>query len=171
MVTLDPEESRERQVPVRENLRIQRVHWGIERIGFVILLALMLLTLLGLFSRGWLSHVHAQTASGGLELEYQRFLRNGATSNLVLTVRGEAGKEADVRIAGAFLQGVTVESLVPQPAASSSHEETGIALRLKPDANGRAQVHLALRSDGLGHYASRVLANGESLELNQFIYP
>lgn len=168
---LRQDECADRAGPVREHMRIQKAHWRIERIGFYVLLLLILATLLGLFSKGPLSHAQDQTVSGSLALDYQRYLRNGATSSLVLMLRGPAGKDLDVQISGDLLEGVTIESMVPAPVTSASYEGSGLALRVRPDAEGRARVHLALRVDGVGLHRSRVSANGESLSLHQFIYP
>ncbi|MNQ33108.1 hypothetical protein D3C85_465300 [compost metagenome] len=171
MVQLRQDERADRAGPVRENMSIQQVHWRIERVGFYVLLLLILATMLGLFSKGPLSHARDQTVSGSLALDYQRYLRNGAISGMVLMLRGPAGKDLDVQISGDLLESVTIEGMVPTPAASATHEGSGLALRLRPDAEGRARVHLALRADGLGLYRSTVSANGESLSLRQFIYP
>lgn len=86
---LGPGEREARQSPVEENIRVQYFHWRFERIGFWVLLTLMALAVLGLFSQGIFSHVRAQTVSGSLAVEYQRFLRNGATSTLVLSLHGK----------------------------------------------------------------------------------
>ena len=170
-VELRQDERADRVEPVREHMSIQQVHWRIERVGFLALLLLVLATLLGLFSRGPLSHAREQTISGSLALDYQRYLRNGATSGLVLMVSGQAGKDLDVQISGDLLEAVTLEGMAPAPVASATYEGSGLALRLRPDAAGRARVHLAFRADGVGLYRSTVSANGESLSLHQFIYP
>ncbi len=171
MPLLDPGEREERQTPVSENLRVQQAHWRFEQIGFYVLLLVMLLALLGLFSKGGLSLTHAQTVSGSLAVEYQRFLRNGATSNIVLTVRGKPGQVSRIQISGALLDGVTVESIVPPPRAAATFAGGGLELTVRPDATGQARIHLALRSDGVGSYRSQLQANGETVKLYQFIYP
>lgn len=145
--------------------------WRLERVGFLALLLIIVLCLLGLFSGGPLSNVQQRTPSGDLQVEYQRFLRNGATTNLVLTLRSRDGAEAAVQFEGELLDSGRIETLVPEPLASATHDGSGLALRFAPDAEGVARVYLAFRSDGVGLYRFRVIANGEALDLQHFIYP
>ncbi|MDH1265217.1 MULTISPECIES: hypothetical protein [unclassified Pseudomonas] len=170
-ISLDPEEAIDRQTPVKENVRLQAQQWRLERIGFFVLLLLIILCLLGLFSGGPLSQVQQRTASGDLQVDYQRFLRNGATTTLVVTVRSRDGGEAGVQFEGELLDSGRIESVVPEPLGSASHAHSGVALRFEPDAEGVARVHVSFRSDAVGLYRFRVVANGEALDLQHFIYP
>lgn len=170
-VSLKPDDAVERQVPVQENLRIQACEWRIERLGFLVFLVIIGLCLLGLFSGGPLSHVQQRTASGDLQVEYQRFLRNGATSTLVLTLRSRDVNEPSVRFEGDLLQSGRIDGVVPEPVASAAYDTSGLALRFQPNADGVARVYVAFRSDGVGLYRFRVIANGEALDLQHFIYP
>lgn len=170
-VPLDPEEAVDRQTPVRENVQLQTRQWRLERVGFLVMLLIIVLCLLGLFSGGPLSQVQQRTASGDLQVDYQRFLRNGATTTLVVTVRSQAGAEALVQFDGELLDSGQIETLVPEPVASASHARSGVALRVTPNEEGVARLYVGFRSDAVGLYRFRVSANGEALDLQHFIYP
>lgn len=71
----------------------------------------------------------------------------------------------------ALLGGFTVESIVPPPQASATHEGGGMELLVRPDTKGQTRIYLALRSNGVGILRSRVSAHGEDLSFHQFIYP
>jgi len=171
MGRLTPEEAAERHAPVKENIKVQQVHWRIERVGFVALIVLITLALLGVFSSGPLSQVQQQTESGNLAVEYQRFIRNGATSELIFTLHSRPGQTVEMTLDDALLEEGTVEGMVPEPVSSFAHKGAGLVLRLQANAEGLATVRLAMRSSGIGSYRYSVHANGESLPLHQFIYP
>lgn len=171
MPRLSPDDLRERGHPVQESMRVQRRLWVLERVGSWLLLLVVLLTLLGLFSKGLLSSVEASGAQGRLHVAYERFLRNGATSTLVIDVKGAPGETLRLDLEGEMLEGGTLESIHPQPATGATHRGTGMRLQLRPDAQGHARIHFSVRADGVGLYRSRVLGGGEVVDLSQFIYP
>lgn len=171
MPWLSKEERLNRRYPVTENMQVQHAEWVIERFGTVLLLTVVLLALLGVFSNGLLSSAVAISPSGRLQVEYQRFLRNGANSRMTLQVESSANGEVQINLAGNALEGLILESIQPQPVATSSYQGNGLTLRVLTDAKGTARVHLLQRSDGIGLYQWVVSSAGESLTFNHFIYP
>ncbi|AMS18017.1 hypothetical protein BK636_23895 [Pseudomonas chlororaphis] len=160
-----------RSQPIQEDMALQRKVWRFERVGWYALVVVVLLTLAGLFSRGPLSTRDISSADGSLRVEYQRFLRNGATDSLTLHLRGGARQLLEVEIAGELLQGFSVQALQPEPLKASS-AGAGIRLWLRADADGQARLYLTLLSTGVGFYDSRIrLADHPPLSISQFIYP
>ncbi|UII69087.1 hypothetical protein LVW35_15445 [Pseudomonas sp. HN11] len=160
-----------RSYPVDEDMALQRKIWCFERVGWYGLVVLIGLTLAGLFSKGPLSSAEALSADGQLRVEYQRFLRNGSSDELIVHLRGKPREPVEVEISGELLRGFEIEMLQPQPLKSSAAGE-GIRLWVLSDNAGQAIVHLTVRSDGLGSFATRVsLPTGTSLGFSQFIYP
>ncbi|RON93375.1 hypothetical protein SAMN03159489_04130 [Pseudomonas sp. NFPP07] len=160
-----------RSQPIQEDMALQRKVWRFERVGWYALVVIVLLTLAGLFSRGPLSTRDISSADGSLRVEYQRFLRNGATDSLTLHLRGGARQLLEVEIAGELLQGFSVQALQPEPLKASS-AGAGIRLWLRADADGQARLYLTLLSTGVGFYDSRIrLADHPPLSISQFIYP
>jgi len=167
----EPDDLHSRDYPVREDMPQQRRIWRFERLGWYALMVLIVLTLAGLFSKGPLSTTEVRSADGQLRVEYQRFLRNGSSDALVIHMRGAAHTPLALEINGELLQGFNVEMLQPQPLKASTAGE-GVKLWTLSDDQGRATLHLTLRSDGVGRFDTRVsLANGATVDLSQFIYP
>lgn len=164
-------DAQSRTTPVVENIPAQQRLWRTERVGLWLMLAMVLLTLLGLFSKGPLSSRQVSSANGELKLEYERFVRNGATSTLVVDVQGKPDALVTVTFEGELLEGATVESITPTEQQAATYRGTGLQLQVHGDAQGRARLHLAIRADGVGPYRSAVMAAGQRLGLNQFIYP
>jgi hypothetical protein len=168
---LTEDEARSRSEPVQENMRVQQSLWRSERYGMWWMLAVVLLTLLGLFSKGLLSTTHQASAQGQLQVDYERFLRNGASSSMTIELHGEPGSELTLTIEGELLDGLSVEGITPPAEHAATYARSGMQLQLKADAQGTARVHLEVRADGVGRYHSVLAANGQRLTLNQFIYP
>ncbi len=171
MAKSDHSDLHSRHYPVDEDMALQRRVWRFERVGWYTLVLLIGLTLAGLFSRGPLSNAERHSADGQLRVEYQRFMRNGASDALIIHLQGKPGEPIEVAINGQLLQGFNVEMLQPQPLKASTAGE-GVRLWLLSDTDGRAALHVTLRSDGVGRFATRVTsASGASVQLSQFIYP
>ena len=163
------DEADNRSGPVEENMPLQLRIWRMERMGWYALLLLVLLALAGLFSKGPLSDATATGALGHLQVDYQRFARGGATSQLVVTLR-EAAPQSQIFISSELLEGYSLESIHPAPMASSNGEQGGLRLTVATE-QGTTRLSLVLRADGVGGFRSRIEAGDERVELNQFIYP
>lgn len=168
---LSASDARSRSHPVQEDMLIQHGYWSIERAGAWMLLIIVVLTLLGLFSRGPLSTVQAGSQDGDLKVEYERFLRNGATFTMVVDVHGKPGAEQRLNIGGELLEGTTIEAIQPEPTSTATYLNSGLSLLVKPDAQGKVRIHFSLRADGVGLYRSTVSTQASKVELTQFIYP
>lgn len=162
---------RSRDYPVDEDMALQRKVWRFERLGWYGLVVLIGLTLAGLFSKGPLSSADARSADGQLRVEYQRFLRNGSSDELIVHLQGKPREPVEVEISGELLRGFEIEMLQPQPLKASAAGE-GVRLWVLSDDAGQAKVHLTVRSDGVGGFETRIATpTGTALRFSQFIYP
>jgi hypothetical protein len=160
-----------RNYPVNEDMVLQRKVWRFERLGWYGLVVLIGLTLAGLFSKGPLSSAEARSVDGHLRVEYQRFLRNGSSDEVIVYLQGKPREPVEVEISGELLRGFEIEMLQPQPLKASAAGE-GVRLWVLSDNAGRAIVHLTVRSDGVGSFKTHVsLPTGTSLGFSQLIYP
>lgn len=87
---------RPRDHPVEDDIAFQRKAWKVERVGWACLLVLVVFALLGLFSNGPLSDRRLTTPDGTLQVDDQRFLRQGGRSPLRLALQGEPGATLQV---------------------------------------------------------------------------
>jgi hypothetical protein len=160
-----------RQVPIEEDLAFQRRIWRFERIGWYLLLTIVVLTLCGLFSRGPFSSMRKASPEGTLSVEYERFHRNGSVNTMVVRARGPRNRPLNLILGKTMMEGFSVESMQPQPAVAAASPE-GIRLSLAADEHGEATLYVTWRSDGLGPFSSEVaIEGGEHLSVFQFIYP
>ncbi|WP_312601946.1 MULTISPECIES: hypothetical protein [Pseudomonas] len=168
----DKNEFSSRQYPIQEDLCVQKRIWMIERIGWYLLCAIVILTLLGLFSKGPLSHTEIQSPDGELIIVYERFARNGASMPVTIKAKAGADGKATILLDGSLLDSFSVDSLQPEPVESRSYG-SGMRLTYLADDRGWVQTHLSLRAQGVGLSRSVVstLTSGPALQLTQFIYP
>lgn len=91
-------EMKDREHPVVEDIQLQRKVWRLQRVGWYVLLALVILTLLGLFSRGPLSSLVAISDSKDLTVEYERFHRSGGSNSMIIRTQGRPDQAVTVLI-------------------------------------------------------------------------
>jgi hypothetical protein len=164
-------EMRNRQHPVKEDLDLQRKIWRFERVGWYLLLAVVVLTLCGLFSRGLLSSTQAVSSAQNLTVDYERFHRNGSMDSMVIHAKGLQGRPITLLLNTAMMDGFSVESMQPLPIKSLGSRD-GIRLTLETDKQGEASLYITWRSDGIGIFKSLVgIDGGDQVSFSQFIYP
>ncbi|MNV62232.1 hypothetical protein D3C71_1547690 [compost metagenome] len=160
-----------RKYPVREDMAYQLRVWRFERCGWYLLVLLMVLGLMGLFSRGVLSSRDVRSEDGRVRVEYEMFHRNGSTNAMKISVSGYPESTVELELAGEILEGFSIETLQPEPARTRSSAQ-GIRLWVQTDTQGQADLFLTLRGDGLGLFHSRIVLPGTSdVQLDQFIFP
>jgi hypothetical protein len=170
-MSLLEQEMQDREHPVAEDIALQRKVWKFQRVGWYVLTAVVILTLLGLFSRGPLSTVEAVSEQGDLTVEYERFHRGGGTNPMVVQATGQPGKEVTLSIGKPMLDGFSIESIQPQPVSSVGSPE-GLSLTFPTDKSGHVTLFISWRSDGIGLFKSQIsVVGGGHIPVTQFIYP
>jgi hypothetical protein len=165
------QEMQDRRHPVDEDIALQRRIWRFERVGWYVLVAVVLLTLCGLFSHGLLSSTTVTSAQGDLTVEYERFHRSGGVNTMVIRSHGEPGKLHTVTLGNATMEGFSIDSIQPQPVRSAGTRQ-GLRLTLSGDDHGDSTLYLAWRSDGAWLFKSAIgIEGGGEVSINQFIYP
>lgn len=145
--------------------------WRFERWGWYGLVAVMLMAMLGAFSRGPLSARETHSRDGRVMLRYEIVHRNGSTNPLRIAVdSGRANSHVELEISRDLFEGFSIETLQPSPMKSVSSGQ-GVRFWLQTDDQGQATLYLMIRGDGLGGYSSRVCIPGSCVELTQYILP
>ena len=160
-----------RDYPVREDMAYQTKVWRFERWGWYFLVLLVMLGFGGLFSHGPMSLRDVYGSDGKLRIQYEAFHRNGSTNPMVISVIGAPDALVEVVLSGDLLNGFSIETMLPEPVQTSSVGE-GLKLLVQADPQGRANLHLSLRAEGLGVFITQVKSPGTaSVKMDQFILP
>jgi hypothetical protein len=157
---------------IEQDLPFEHTQWGLQRAGWVIGGLILLVALAGLLGTGPLSHHMA--SSGPLSLQYERFTRARAPSEIRLNVgTGLAAPDGiTIWLDRAFLDGAGIEQIVPEPiemvavgdrvlyrfAVADPAQPTTITFHTAPASWGTTRGRIGLR-------------DGAEITFDQMVYP
>ena len=150
-------------------LRFHRREWRYQRIGWAVLAFFLALALGGLFGNGPLSHVRADNPAG--RIEYERFVRNGLSTELVVTPVTDAARGVSrVAITADYLEAFRVERITPEPTAVRLSGQQ-LLYEFGSIAPG-ASISFHIHPQRVGRHDAEVrLDAGAPLAVRQFTYP
>ncbi|HEV2106871.1 MAG TPA: hypothetical protein VGR16_01265 [Thermomicrobiales bacterium] len=159
---------------IDEDLAFTRREWTIQRVGWGVMLLIVVAALLGLFGTGPLSDATAGGAEEGLRINYSRFIRHDGESTLELQVdpgQVENG-EVEVWIANGYLDAVQVQQIMPVPAEVRAAGDGKIFVFAVADPLGPVSATFLLSPQGIGRLAGVAAAgDGPRVAFMQLIYP
>lgn len=158
-----------RHYPVQENMRFQKRSWIVERLGWLVLLAIAVVGLSGVFGNGPASWAHVSDRT--FAVSYERFQRATRTSSFVFDLGPGGAGERTLHLSAPFQRDFEFTSIQPPPSRSKTDRD-GIDLTFAapPGAAGRVVIWAHARSYGL----SRIIASldgGPAAAFWVFAYP
>ncbi len=156
---------------IEAGIGFQRRVWRAERIGWALMLAVVLAALGGLFGGGG-PLARGEAADGGLEAEWPRMARLGAAAPIRVTLPPEPGaREAELLLPPDFAANWQVRAIAPAPIEMEGGAGA-LVLRLRRDAAGRAAVAIEAEPAGRpGPRRLRLGSAGRVLDLPVFVWP
>ncbi len=160
---------------IGQDLGFQRREWLVQRFGWVAMGLVILAALAGLMGTGPLSQATARSPDGNLRLEYLRFERRHAPTEVRMEIDGSAVREGEVRVwvDEAFLDRIELEQVIPEPEEVLS--EPGRMVYVFPavsDPSQSIEVTFQLEQDVTGVHTDTVgLVDGPELVFWQVVYP
>lgn len=160
---------------IEEDMDFQRKEWRAERVGWVLMAAIILLALLGFFGGyGPLTQATAGEANSTLWLDYERFNRFRAPSNLTVYVNTEVNESGEIQfwIDREYLSKFQVESISPQPDRVEIEQDRLTYTFIAAQADLPIQVEFELTTDSIGLFGGRAGWMDEAtVEMQHFVYP
>jgi hypothetical protein len=154
------------------DLRFQRREWTVQRAGWLVMMAIVLAALSGLFGSGPLSAATAEVES--LHLQYSRFERRHAPTKLEVSVASSAVSQDQVEVwfSVGYLARIQITSIVPEPEEVSETDDR-VIYRFNIDDRTRApRILMSLEHDEPGLTTGRMgLIDGPELAFWQVVYP
>lgn len=142
-----------------------------ERAAWCVQVGLVVAALAGLAGGGPLSRGEARAS--GLRVEYARIARAASPGELRLELSPELlrGGEVSVRFDRAWLSGVKIEGIEPEPERSETQDEgTEFVFRARGAGPARVRFDLQYRSAGLRRGTVGV-EEGPEVTFSQWIHP
>jgi hypothetical protein len=150
------------------DLAFHRREWHIQRIGWALIALFLACALGGVFGNGPFSRAHADGAAG--RIDYERFVRSGLSTDLVVTPTGSARGVNRIEIDGSYLEAFRVERITPEPAAVRIIGGK-LVYEFASTAPG-ASISFAIRPQRLWRHSAAVsIDGGAPVEISQLTYP
>lgn len=161
-----------RTFPVREDMKFQRRYWMFQRFAWVGLGALIVAMILGLFSNGPLSRITADADSGAFAVNYQRYYRLGAASDLTLRLGPRAARDLTVRFDQALLRSFALETIRPMPVRSEA-DANALVFTFRVASDGGGDIRFSIRPTRAGRAQGEITLgpSGDAVTLETFVYP
>ena len=151
---------------IDSDVKFQRREWIAQRIGWIVIAAVVLAALVGTFGTGPVSRASAQAP--GLQLEYERFVRWRQSMKLRCLV-SETKPETQVAISRDYLDSVQIEQITPPPVQA---ESAGAWLVYRFAGPAPMAVTFSVKAEEFGYLPGAVrIPDGEAVSFRQFIYP
>jgi hypothetical protein len=154
------------------DLRFQRREWTVQRGGWLIMGAIIVAALIGLLGAGPLSSATAET--GPLQLQYGRFERRHAPSELEVSIAGGADNRDQIEIwlSTDYVGRIEITSIAPEPEEVSVAGDRVVYRFNVDDQSGASVIRIALEPDDPGFTTGRIgVMDGPELTFSQFVYP
>jgi hypothetical protein len=156
---------------LKEDLEFQRREWRFQRVSWWGLSTFVVVAMLGVFGGGPLSTASATSADGVLRVKYERFVRVGARTRLVIDSQrsAERATNLELRIARPYYEAMRLE--VTPAAADLSIGPSTVTLRFAVSAQEPLTVFLDADPAWSGSHATTISAGGgTSVDIRQFAY-
>lgn len=162
------------RIEIEQDLRHEHWEWRIERLAWAIFVLILLAGLAGLFGEGPLSHALVQSdGAPPFSVEYERFARRQLPMEITVRLsNGTLDAATHLSISRAYLTGVEVRSIVPEPASwSAGGEWVGLDFAANGEA-GPLAVTLTVVPQRAGRLnATLRLGDGPEATITQWVYP
>lgn len=156
---------------IDENPGQQRLSWVVQRIGWGVMALVIASSVMGaLGGRGPASTTRAGEPGSALVVEYERMLRTHAPAEFRV-VLGAGDTEPAFTLDEAFLAGLEVQSVVPQPLRVECGD--GVQRYVFASAGTGGAVRVVIRAQALrpGTRRGFVGVGAQRVEVSQFVYP
>jgi hypothetical protein len=157
------------ELELEKDVDFQQKQWVFQRVAWLLMLAIVVLGLLGLFGSGPLSAATLETNE--VKLEYERFARANDPTQLRFELQNIAPGKVLVRLDRDLLEHISIETVQPEPAAVQL-EADWVAYAFDVTEPTSSAIRFIVTRDSAGVLATRVKVNsGATLELWQFAFP
>lgn len=161
-----------RPCPIDEDFPFQRRQWVAERIGWLVMVALLACAVAGVFGGGGpLARTAASGADGG-RVQYARFARHSSPTSLDINVPPSNERQVRVRISGDYLSAVHLQTITPPPTSTSVGDRQHILVFDRAYKSSGTTIRFELEPKAVGvNHGWVAIDGGSPISFSQFVYP
>lgn len=159
---------------IYQDLRFQEREWTVQRVGWAIMLLVILLALLGLFGTGPISTGNADAGDGAIAAGYERFVRHDGRTTLTLEVDGSQAQDGEIQVwvSRDYIDAMQVEQISPQPSETIAADDRLVYTFPIDDTASSLSVSFSLRPQDMLRLSGEAgVPDGPTVSWNQFSYP
>ncbi|HNE88283.1 MAG TPA: hypothetical protein PKL68_05070 [Actinomycetota bacterium] len=138
----------------------------VERVGWMVVLVLMIAAATGLLGAGPASW--ATASAGMVAVDYSRVVHHQTEEDLTI-VFPVSGEDVAVELRGGWVEAATIRGLTPEPSEQLS-VPGGVRYQL-PAGPGRGRFTVAFRMDRVGLVSGEVVVDGRRVDVRQLVLP
>lgn len=161
------------ELEIDEDIQLESTNWKVQRVSWVIMALIVVAALLGFTGNGGIGNLQrlkAGDSAEGLEIEYERFLRRGAPSEIKVKLAPSTNDSlTDLRISKDFYEKLEIDKIVPEPSQVYTHKQ-GITYRFV-SAHEPFTVIFYLKPAGMGSLPLQFATSKKQVAITPFIYP
>jgi hypothetical protein len=161
------------ELQISENMEFQRRTWLAERVGWIVLGAVLVAALLGLLGGGGFI-ASDQLEGEGLTVHYDRFLRVDSQMRLRIVARPTAESDTSLRIwiSRDYVEALSLTTTTPQPDRVEAGADRYVFEFALADSTEAAAIVFELEARELGRLRGEIgVEGGSSVRFGQLVYP
>jgi hypothetical protein len=161
-------------IEVDQDLEFQRRDWRAQRIGRMVLIAIVVAALAGAFGGGPIRPSSVQSPDGKIRVDYERIARHASSQRLRVHIgpRAPGDSVVDLWIDQEFMHGLTIGEISPQPVQTRAGDQRLIYRFHLADPSRSADVVFQADADKLwARHGVIGIVSGDSVQLRQFVLP
>ncbi|HDR1956086.1 TPA: hypothetical protein QCD06_002525 [Enterobacter hormaechei] len=166
-------EPKNEKVPgIKESYRLLTFEYAFRQVGFIVLLAIILAAIAGLFSSGLVSDEEKTNSANSLTLNYERFGRRQTESRMTLTFPVTSEGKYTLSLTSETSDTYEPGSVWPQPDSMYSRGNTLFLVYDRLKQTDKFTVLLFITPSNAGKWTNSIRVNNEpDIRFWQFIYP
>ncbi len=143
-----------------EDMRFQRAEWRVQRIGRLLMLAIVIAALAGVFGDGPLATRFHASGDGVLQVEYDRFVRVGASARLLVKT-ADGRRIQDIAVTFDDPAAIEVGSIETSPLLLTAGDGGAASDASTPQARAWT-LHLEAQRSGIHRITIRGVTSPDS---------